>query len=87
MEAARWTPRERDHLIRQIRNEIEILWMTGELRIDRPSLKDEVAWGLHFFNETLFEAADASYQRLAEALVRHYPDARIEPPAFFRFAS
>lgn len=87
MEAARWTPRERDHLIRQIRNEIEILWMTGELRIDRPSLKDEVAWGLHFFNETLFEAADASYQRLAEALVRHYPETRVEPPAFFRFAS
>ena len=87
MEAARWTPRERDHLVRQIRNHIEILWMTGELRIDRPSLKDEVAWGLHFFNETLFEAADTSYQRLSEALLRHYPEERIEPPAFFRFAS
>jgi phosphoenolpyruvate carboxylase len=87
LEAARWTPRERDHLIRQIRNEIEVLWMTGELRLDRPSLKDEVAWGLHFFNEILFEAAGASYRQLAEALMRHYPDERIEPPAFFRFAS
>ncbi len=87
LEASRWTPRERNHLIRKIRNEIEILWMTGELRIDRPSLKDEVAWGLHFFNETLFDASDASYQRLAEALVRHYPEARVKPPAFFRFAS
>jgi phosphoenolpyruvate carboxylase len=87
LEAARWTPRERDALIGQVRNEIEILWMTGELRLDRPSLKDEVAWGLHFFNETLFEAAGAGRQLLAEALARHYPETPAAPPAFLRFAS
>ncbi len=87
LEASRWTPREREALIGQVRGEIEMLWLTGELRFDRPSLRDEVAWGLHFFNETLFEAAGAGYRQLSRALARHCPEAGIEVPAFFRFAS
>ena len=39
-----------------LRNEIELLWLTGELRLAKPTVPQEVYWGLHFFNETLFEA-------------------------------
>ena len=38
------------------RTEIELLWMTGELRLEKPTVPQEVYWGLHFFSETLFEA-------------------------------
>jgi hypothetical protein len=56
LDAVRWTRRERELLIEGIRNEIEILWMTGELRLEKPTVAQEVAWGLHFFNTTLFNA-------------------------------
>lgn len=87
LEARRWTPRERTALIDELRNEIRILWMTGELRMGRPSLAEEVEWGLHFFNETLFEAATVVHAQLDEALHRHYPSARIDPPCCLAIAS
>ena len=87
LEATRWTPRERERLIARLRNEIELLWMTGEIRLDRPSLRDEVTWGLHFFNETLHEGAAEAEQALSDALSRHYPEVATPAPAFLRFAS
>ena len=56
METNRWTPQERDLQLDGIRNEIELLWLTGEIRLAKPSVEEEVAWGIHFFKETLFEA-------------------------------
>ncbi|MEM7178769.1 MAG: phosphoenolpyruvate carboxylase [Pseudomonadota bacterium] len=87
LEADRWTPRERDRIIQRIRGEIDLLWMTGELRLERPSLPDEVYWGQHFFNETLFEGASNAVRQLKEALDRHYPDENFAAPRFLRFAS
>jgi len=55
LESPRWTPRERHDLEDALRNEIELLWLTGELRLEKPNVSQEIAWGLHFFNETLFE--------------------------------
>ena len=43
LESPRWTPRERGALVDQLRNEIELLWMTGELRLETP---DRAAGGL-----------------------------------------
>jgi phosphoenolpyruvate carboxylase len=87
LESNRWTPREREELILKIRNQIELLWLTGELRLHRPTLDEEVTWGLHFFNETLFSGAVESWRDLEDALARHYPEDPIEAPAFLRFAS
>ena len=56
LESPRWTPRERRRAERQVGHEIELLWMTGELRLEKPTVPQEVAWDLHFFNETLFES-------------------------------
>mgnify|MGYP006270855927 CR=1 FL=1 len=87
LEATRWTPRERDRRIARIRNDIELLWTTGEIRLDRPSLRDEVAWGLHFFNETLYDGAAEAQLALTDALRRHFPEAHLPAPAFLRFSS
>ena len=56
LESPRWTPRERQALVAGLRNDIELLWLTGELRLAKPTVPQEVYWGLHYFNETLFEA-------------------------------
>ncbi|MEM7507383.1 MAG: phosphoenolpyruvate carboxylase [Pseudomonadota bacterium] len=87
MESDHWTARERDRRIRDLRNEIDLLWMTGELRLSRPSVAQEIAWGLHFFREVLFDTVPELYDHLQQALARHYPDAGLPSPAFFRFSS
>ncbi|MGH6928083.1 MAG: phosphoenolpyruvate carboxylase, partial [Dongiaceae bacterium] len=54
LESPRWTPRERDDLHVRLRDEIDLLWLTGEIRLEKPTVEQEVAWGLHFFDETIF---------------------------------
>jgi phosphoenolpyruvate carboxylase len=81
----RWTQRERDSMLHQLRNEIDLLWMTGEIRIEKPTVESEVAWGLHFFRDALFDRTTAVCDYMQAALIRHYPEltARIKPPIKF----
>ena len=67
LEAKRWTPRERAELLEDLRSEIDLLWMTGELRRDRPSLQDEIQWGLQFFRDSLYEAVPQLFDRYIAA--------------------
>ncbi|MEM7223179.1 MAG: phosphoenolpyruvate carboxylase [Pseudomonadota bacterium] len=87
LESPRWTPRERDALTARLRNEIDLLWLTGEIRLEKPSVKQEVAWGLYFFEETLFDRVPELIERLQDALRRHYPDQGFSLRGFFRFGS
>ena len=85
LESPRWTPREREALIRQLRNDIDLLWLTGEIRLEKPTVEAEVAWGLHFFREALFDRAPQLCELLEGALARHYPEQpiRVRPPVRF----
>ena len=87
LESPRWTPRERQTLIDGLRNEIELLWLTGELRLTKPTVPQEVFWGLHFFNETLFEAVPDLLDKVERTLAKHYPGERWVVPPFFQFGS
>jgi len=87
LESPRWTPRERDHLIGDLRNEIDLLWLTGELRLEKPSVGQEVAWGLHFFRESLFDRLPELIEKLEYALKINYPEHEFKIPAFFQFGS
>ena len=87
LEAPRWTPRERLDLIETLRNEIELLWLTGELRLEKPTVAAEVGWGLHFFKQTLFEVIPTLLLKLETALAEHFPHERFEIPRFFQFGS
>jgi len=42
LESPRWTPRERQALVAGLQNEIELLWNTGELRLAKPTVPQEV---------------------------------------------
>lgn len=87
LEQQRWAPREREQLIDDLRSEIELLWMSGELRLERPSVESEIAWGLHFFREVIFEATPKIYDAVEEAFARHYPKYDLKVPSFMRYAS
>ncbi|MDH4984385.1 phosphoenolpyruvate carboxylase [Aminobacter anthyllidis] len=87
LEQQRWAPREREQLIDDLKSEIELLWMSGELRLERPSVEREIAWGLHFFREVIFEATPKLYDSVEEALARHYPEYDLKVPSFMRYAS
>ncbi len=85
MESQRWTPREREDFVEQLRSEIDLLWLTGEIRLEKPTVDQEVAWGLHFFNEALYERTPQLSDRLREALRFAYPKHEFNLPSFFKF--
>jgi phosphoenolpyruvate carboxylase len=82
LESPRWTPRERIQLLKALRNEIDLLWLTGEIRLEKPTVEQEIHWGLHFFRETLFDRTGTICDLLESALQRHYPETpcRVRPP-------
>ncbi len=87
LENPRWTERERSQLIDELRDQIELVWMTGELHLEKPSVEQEVLRGLHYFDETLFEMAPKVLIGLKAALRESYPDRRFDLPPFFQFGS
>ncbi|MCA3574290.1 MAG: phosphoenolpyruvate carboxylase [Aestuariivirga sp.] len=82
LESPRWTPRERAGLLKALRNEIDLLWLTGEIRLEKPTVEQEIHWGLHFFKEALFDRTGSLCDLLEAALQRHYPETpcRVRPP-------
>jgi len=87
LENPRWTERERNALVSEVRDQIELVWMTGELHLEKPTVEHEVLRGLHFFDETLFEKAPEMLDLLDDALDRYYPGQSFELPPFFQFGS
>ena len=87
LEAPRWTPRERSALVENLRTEIELLWLTGELRLEKPKVEQELAWGLYFVNENLFEVVPELVDKLERALRQAYPTDRWDVPPFFQVGS
>ncbi|WP_187428004.1 Phosphoenolpyruvate carboxylase [Roseobacter fucihabitans] len=68
LETQRWTPRERSRKIEELRGEIDLLWLSGELRLERPSLSDEIEWGLQFFRDSLFDATPELFEQFITAM-------------------
>ena len=85
LESPRWTARERKALLDLLRNEIDLLWMTGEIRIVKPTVESEISWGLHFFREALFDRTSSLCDLMEFGLQRHYPElrSRVRPPLKF----
>ena len=83
---------ERQRIEQRLKNQIQILWKTDEVRIHRPAVRDEIRNGLFYFRESLFEAVPTVYRYLEQAVVRNYgsgengsPAAAV--PSFLRFGS
>jgi phosphoenolpyruvate carboxylase len=87
LESTRWTDREREALGAALRDQIELLWLTGDLHLEKPTVEHEVAWGLHFFSETIFDLAPDLLASFERALEKHYPQERFVVTPFFQFGS
>src|SRR4029077_15371472 len=87
LEAPCWTGRARTALVLHLRTEIELLWLTGELRLEKPTVDQELAWGLYFVNENLFEVVPELVEKLERALRQAYPGENFDVPPFFPFVS
>jgi phosphoenolpyruvate carboxylase len=80
LEIQRWTPTERADLLDGIEAEIDLLWLTGELRLTRPSLNDEIEWGLQFFRDSIFEAVPQVLDRFDQASKQAFGEATDAAP-------
>jgi phosphoenolpyruvate carboxylase len=78
---------ERNDLEEGLFNEVMTLWQTDELRLDKPTVMDEVSNGLYFFDETLFEVLPQIHQQLEDCLAEYYPNQKWHVPNFLRFGS
>jgi phosphoenolpyruvate carboxylase len=83
---------EKRLLIEELESQIQILWRTNEVRVKQPHVRDEIKYGLFYFEESLFEAIPLAYRFLEKAVRRTYgtnPDGSlpIHIPAFLRFGS
>jgi len=81
------TPRERALLGEELHTELDLLWLTGELKLEKPTVAQEVAWALHFFETTLFGLVWQLHDSLALALAEAYPGEHFDLPAFVEFGS
>ena len=77
----------KDIVIEKLKRQIQILWKTDEMRLNKPKVETEVGNGLYYFKASLFEAVPQTYRNLEEAAARIYPDASITLPSFIRFGS
>jgi phosphoenolpyruvate carboxylase len=87
LESPRWTERERQEMIEALAEEIELLWLTGELKLEKPTVEQEVAWGLYFFNENLFDVVPQLLGKISRAFSKQFPGEVFEVPSFFQFGS
>ena len=87
LESSRWTDREREDIVAALRSEIELLWLTGELRLDKPTVEQEVAWGRYFFDENLYEVVPQLLVSVAREFEAHFPGEPFEVPPFLQFGS
>jgi len=83
---------ERDDLVDALQLQIETLWLTNEVRGNKPSVADEIKMGLHYFQRSLFEAVKIDYRHLERAVTRVYGEDEfgnpvIDIPSFIEFGS
>lgn len=81
------TKQKRKRLDESLYNDVAALWQTDELRYRKPTVLDEVKYGLHYFEESLFDVLPEIHQELEDQLERYYPNEEWNVPSFLRFGS
>ncbi len=79
-------PSERDNVIMSMYSQIALLLATDEIRVERPTVIDEVEHALHFLSTCVWQTVPRLYGDLREAL-RLYYEQEVELPTFLRFRS
>lgn len=81
--------RQKEALTAELKNQIQILWKTDEVRNEKPQVIDEVKNGLYYFRESLFDAVPVVYLYLEKAIRKVYPEQadKLNLPSFLHFGS
>jgi phosphoenolpyruvate carboxylase len=80
-------PAERAELRRRIQSEIVSGWQSDQVRINKPTVIDEVKYGRFYMETTLLSVVPAIYRELETALATTYPDYQWDVPTVLRFGS
>ncbi|MBI3755130.1 MAG: phosphoenolpyruvate carboxylase, partial [Deltaproteobacteria bacterium] len=82
-----WTGREKAAIQEEIMGEVQKLWQTGDIRLKRPTVEEEVLNGLFYFNATFFEVLPTIYDELLYQLSKYYPSEKFSIPPLISFGS
>ncbi|MEE9325910.1 MAG: phosphoenolpyruvate carboxylase [Cocleimonas sp.] len=81
------TSEERGSLTRQLKAQVQLIWRTSEVRHNKPSVEDEVKYGLFYFHASLFEAIPMIYRYFERATRKVYGRGEITIPNILKFGS
>jgi phosphoenolpyruvate carboxylase len=70
---------DREDIRQQLKQQIQLLWKTDEVRLHKPTVEDEIRNGLYFFRESLFAAVPQTYRYLEKSIRRVYGNAADAP--------
>ena len=87
LDGPRLGKQERADVIDALRNQIQVLWKTDEVRVHKPSVRDEIRNGLFYFRECLFQAVPRVYRYLDNSIQRVYDHTDIRLPSLLQFGS
>ncbi len=78
---------ERREEEQRLRANIEVLWQTGDIYLEKPRVADEVENGLFYFRETFYPLVPSVISDLYHVLAEELPGARFDVPALLQFSS
>jgi len=87
LDAGSLTQGERVKMIAALRADIDLLWLTGELRLARPTVDQEISWGLHHVESALIDAVPDVMEMMERAFARTFSGAVTDAPNMIRFGS
>lgn len=82
-----WTPRERRAIEREIYNMVTLLWQTGDIHLERPTVRNEVQNILFYFKETFYDVIPRLYGELRDHFRKKGIPVDSPLPPFLRFGS
>ncbi len=81
------TNEEQQTRVKQLKSQIQLLWRTSEVRIKKPTVEDEVRYGLFYFDASLFKSIPLIYRHFERANRNVYGSGEITVPSFIKFGS
>ena len=72
-------PAELEQLQNELLAEITALWQTDDVRMARPTVRDEIRMGLDYYEASLFSTVPVLYAEIAAALDAEFAPATTEP--------
>lgn len=81
------TEEERGSITRHLKAQVQLLWRTTEVRHNKPSVEDEVRYGLYYFRASLFDSIPMVYRYFERAARKVYGRGSINIPTVLKIGT